>query len=123
MIRSPKRFTGIPAEYPRGSRLRTTTCGCSPARLATCSSSAEKITRRAKPVTPASATRGLSKIAAYRDDHGTLHECSAVCPHLGCIVRWNDTEKSWDCPCHGSRFDRFGTVINGPANRDLGGAD
>ncbi len=63
--------------------------------------------------------RGLSKVAAYRDEQGALHECSAVCPHLGCIVDWNDAEKTWDCPCHGSRFDRFGTVLNGPANSDL----
>lgn len=63
--------------------------------------------------------RGLHKVAAYRDSAGALHECSAVCPHLGCIVDWNRTEKTWDCPCHGSRFDPKGKVINGPANSDL----
>jgi glycine/D-amino acid oxidase-like deaminating enzyme/nitrite reductase/ring-hydroxylating ferredoxin subunit len=63
--------------------------------------------------------RGLSKIAAYRDYDGVLHEHSAVCPHLGCIVTFDDIEKTWDCPCHGSRFDRYGRVIVGPANRDL----
>jgi glycine/D-amino acid oxidase-like deaminating enzyme/nitrite reductase/ring-hydroxylating ferredoxin subunit len=63
--------------------------------------------------------RGLSKIAAYRDYDGMLHEHSAVCPHLGCIVSFDDVEKTWDCPCHGSRFDRYGRVIVGPANRDL----
>jgi glycine/D-amino acid oxidase-like deaminating enzyme/nitrite reductase/ring-hydroxylating ferredoxin subunit len=63
--------------------------------------------------------RGLTKVAVYRDAQGELHERSAVCPHLGCIVRWNDTEKTWDCPCHGSRFGQFGQVMNGPANRDL----
>jgi glycine/D-amino acid oxidase-like deaminating enzyme/nitrite reductase/ring-hydroxylating ferredoxin subunit len=63
--------------------------------------------------------RGLAKIAVYRDDDGVLHEYSAVCPHLGCIVAFDDVEKTWDCPCHGSRFDRFGRVIVGPANRDL----
>ena len=60
--------------------------------------------------------KGAAKVAVYRDPTGALHECSAVCPHLGCIVAWNPAEKSWDCPCHGSRFDRFGEVINGPAN-------
>ncbi len=60
--------------------------------------------------------RGLTKVAVYRDEGGALHERSAVCTHLGCIVDWNAAEKSWDCPCHGSRFDkRDGHVLNGPA--------
>jgi glycine/D-amino acid oxidase-like deaminating enzyme/nitrite reductase/ring-hydroxylating ferredoxin subunit len=63
--------------------------------------------------------RGLSKVAAYRDEKGELHETTAVCPHLGCIVQWNGSEKTWDCPCHGSRFDKTGKVVNGPANVDL----
>jgi Rieske Fe-S protein len=63
--------------------------------------------------------RGLEKIAVYRDASGALHQRSAVCPHLGCIVHWNPGEQTWDCPCHGSRFDARGHVINGPANRDL----
>jgi nitrite reductase/ring-hydroxylating ferredoxin subunit len=63
--------------------------------------------------------RGLTKIAAYRDDRGVLHERQAICTHLGCVVSWNSTEQSWDCPCHGSRFDKLGHVINGPANNDL----
>jgi glycine/D-amino acid oxidase-like deaminating enzyme/nitrite reductase/ring-hydroxylating ferredoxin subunit len=58
---------------------------------------------------------GATKVAIYRDEKGELHTCSAVCPHLGCVVDWNDLEKSWDCPCHGSRFDPYGKVINGPA--------
>jgi Rieske Fe-S protein len=62
---------------------------------------------------------GLTKLAAYRDDNGLLHEYSAVCPHLGCIVKFNSVEKTWDCPCHGSRFDHTGQVIVGPANRGL----
>ena len=67
--------------------------------------------------------RGLKKIAVYRDAQGTLHERSATCPHLGCIVHWNSAGKTWDCPCHGSRFDCRGKVINGPANRDLAPAE
>jgi glycine/D-amino acid oxidase-like deaminating enzyme/nitrite reductase/ring-hydroxylating ferredoxin subunit len=63
--------------------------------------------------------KGAAKVAVYRDPTGALHQCSAVCPHLGCIVAWNPAEKTWDCPCHGSRFDKFGEVINGPANVDL----
>jgi len=62
---------------------------------------------------------GLKKVAAYRDTQGALHKCSAVCPHLGCIVNWNHVEKTWDCPCHGSRFDPYGKVLNGPANVGL----
>jgi glycine/D-amino acid oxidase-like deaminating enzyme/nitrite reductase/ring-hydroxylating ferredoxin subunit len=67
--------------------------------------------------------RGLSKVAVYRDEDGRTHEMSAVCPHLGCIVHWNAAEHSWDCPCHGSRFDKLGKCINGPANTDLEPAD
>ena len=63
--------------------------------------------------------RGLEKIAAYKDQAGEVEYLSAVCPHLGCIVSWNTTEKSWDCPCHGSRFDCHGKVIEGPAVSDL----
>ncbi len=58
---------------------------------------------------------GLKKIAVYRDSNGQIDKHSAVCPHLGCIVEWNSTEKTWDCPCHGSRFDPHGKVLNGPA--------
>ena len=64
-------------------------------------------------------SHGLNKIAAYRDEAGALHERSAVCPHLGCIVKWNAAEKTWDCPCHGSRYKWDGTVINGPAVGNL----
>jgi glycine/D-amino acid oxidase-like deaminating enzyme/nitrite reductase/ring-hydroxylating ferredoxin subunit len=67
--------------------------------------------------------RGLTKIAAYRDEHGVLHERQAICQHLGCVVSWNSTEKSWDCPCHGARYDALGRVINGPANSNLVGGD
>jgi glycine/D-amino acid oxidase-like deaminating enzyme/nitrite reductase/ring-hydroxylating ferredoxin subunit len=63
--------------------------------------------------------RGLHKVAAYRDEQGTVHERSAVCTHLKCVVNWNTAEKSWDCPCHGSRFSATGTVIAGPATMDL----
>lgn len=62
---------------------------------------------------------GVKKIAVYRDQQNTLHVHSAFCPHLGGCVRWNSNEKSWDCPCHGSRFDGCGKVMNGPAKRDL----
>lgn len=63
--------------------------------------------------------RGASKIAVYRDEQGQLHERSAVCTHLGCVVQWNGGEKSWDCPCHGSRFDCEGRILNGPAIKPL----
>ncbi|WP_426485236.1 FAD-dependent oxidoreductase [Flavobacterium sp. 2] len=62
---------------------------------------------------------GLKKIAVYRDYDNTLQAFSAVCPHLGCIVKWNPDEKTFDCPCHGSRFATDGTVTNGPAENDL----
>ncbi len=62
---------------------------------------------------------GLTKVAVYRDEEGAVHRRSAICPHLKCIVQWNGNEKNWDCPCHGSRFDCTGHVINGPAISDL----
>jgi glycine/D-amino acid oxidase-like deaminating enzyme/nitrite reductase/ring-hydroxylating ferredoxin subunit len=62
---------------------------------------------------------GLSKVAVFRDADGTVHRRSAICVHLGCVVAWNRCEKTWDCPCHGSRYDRFGSVFCGPANKDL----
>ncbi|MDD3743272.1 MAG: FAD-dependent oxidoreductase [Lentimicrobiaceae bacterium] len=55
------------------------------------------------------------KIAAYRREDNELHLNSAVCPHLKCIVNWNNAEKTWDCPCHGSRFSRDGVVLEGPS--------
>lgn len=62
---------------------------------------------------------GGERIAAYRDEEGHLHAVSPVCTHLGCHVTFNDAEKSWDCPCHGSRFDVDGRILNGPAIRPL----
>jgi glycine/D-amino acid oxidase-like deaminating enzyme/nitrite reductase/ring-hydroxylating ferredoxin subunit len=62
---------------------------------------------------------GLKKLALYRDPSGKLHALSAICPHLGCVVHWNGGEKTWDCPCHGSRFHALGAVVNGPANKGL----
>ncbi len=60
-----------------------------------------------------------TKVAVYRDDHGALTTLNPVCPHLGCIVAWNGAEKTWDCPCHGSRFTSKGDVIAGPAEKPL----
>jgi glycine/D-amino acid oxidase-like deaminating enzyme/nitrite reductase/ring-hydroxylating ferredoxin subunit len=59
------------------------------------------------------------KIAAFKDRKGELHTYSAACTHLGCTLTWNNSEKSFDCPCHGSRFSPSGDVINGPANTAL----
>jgi len=60
------------------------------------------------------------KVAAYKDYKGELHLYSAVCTHLGCTVTWNNSERSFDCPCHGSRFSaNSGNVINGPANSGI----
>ncbi|HEX6832884.1 MAG TPA: FAD-dependent oxidoreductase, partial [Rudaea sp.] len=66
---------------------------------------------------------GLHKVAAFRDPDGVLHVHSAICTHLGCVVHWNSVEKTWDCPCHGSRFDPIdGHVLNGPAAAPLSAA-
>jgi glycine/D-amino acid oxidase-like deaminating enzyme/nitrite reductase/ring-hydroxylating ferredoxin subunit len=63
--------------------------------------------------------RPEGRTAAFRDDDGTMHVVSARCTHLGCTVRWNDAERSWDCPCHGSRFGVAGDVLHGPAGHAL----
>ena len=59
------------------------------------------------------------RVGAYRDEAGTLHAVSAKCTHLGCLLNFNVAERSWDCPCHGSRFGIDGRVIEGPAVEDL----
>lgn len=59
------------------------------------------------------------KMGVYRDEQGELLAVSVKCPHLGCQLEWNPAEKSWDCPCHGSRFDVHGALLNGPANSNL----
>jgi Rieske Fe-S protein len=58
-------------------------------------------------------------VALYRDQDGGLHAISSICTHMGCDVGWNDKNKVWDCPCHGSRFAPAGDVINGPAAKPL----
>jgi glycine/D-amino acid oxidase-like deaminating enzyme/nitrite reductase/ring-hydroxylating ferredoxin subunit len=70
-------------------------------------------------------SQGAAQVAVAKDSDGTAHAVSARCTHLGCIVNWNPAERSWDCPCHGSRFDVDGEVLQGPAvaplaPRDLG---
>ena len=62
---------------------------------------------------------GVNVLAVYKDENGQDHCMSAKCPHLGCVVHWNSAVKTWDCPCHGSRFSKFGAVINGPAVQNL----
>lgn len=59
------------------------------------------------------------RLAVYRDEQGAVHAVSSVCTHLGCVVKFHPSEKSWDCPCHGSRFDVDGGVLDGPATRPL----
>jgi glycine/D-amino acid oxidase-like deaminating enzyme/nitrite reductase/ring-hydroxylating ferredoxin subunit len=63
--------------------------------------------------------QGVKMLAVYRDADGCTHTLSATCRHLGGVVHWNHAEESWDCPCHGSRYDAYGRVINGPAKQDL----
>lgn len=72
-----------------------------------------------EPTKGAIISKGIDKIAVYKDADGTVHSCSGVCPHLGGVLQWNDDEKSFDCPLHGSRFTAYGKVINGPAISDL----
>ena len=59
------------------------------------------------------------KVGAYKDEEGNIFVVSTRCPHLGCQLEWNPDEKSWDCPCHGSRFDYRGNLIDNPAQTNL----
>lgn len=59
------------------------------------------------------------KIGVYKDESGEIYAVRPICPHLGCLVQWNPDEKTWDCPCHGSRFDKEGKVIDSPTIKDL----
>eukprot|EP01113_Clastostelium_recurvatum_P018078 TRINITY_DN2132_c0_g2_i3.p1 TRINITY_DN2132_c0_g2~~TRINITY_DN2132_c0_g2_i3.p1 ORF type:complete len:557 (-),score=77.53 TRINITY_DN2132_c0_g2_i3:74-1543(-) len=59
------------------------------------------------------------RMAVYKDEDGTVTKCSAVCPHMGGALYWNATERSWDCAAHGSRFDKKGALLNGPATSAL----
>jgi len=60
-----------------------------------------------------------SRLAVYKDENGSIHAVNPACTHIKCEVAWNDTEKSWDCPCHGSRFDIDGNVLTAPARKNL----
>nr|WP_308442760.1 (2Fe-2S)-binding protein [Catellatospora bangladeshensis] len=66
---------------------------------------------------------GGRRCAAYRDETGALHTVSATCTHLGCVVGFNDADRTWECPCHGSRFDVDGAVLQGPALEPLAPVD
>jgi glycine/D-amino acid oxidase-like deaminating enzyme/nitrite reductase/ring-hydroxylating ferredoxin subunit len=73
-----------------------------------------------KPGEGAILRHGVKKVAVFKGEDGQVHQRSAFCTHLGCVVRWNSAEKTWDCPCHGSRFQTDGHVVNGPAVKALG---
>jgi Rieske Fe-S protein len=60
-----------------------------------------------------------NKLAVYIEADGTVHSLSPRCAHMGCTVDWNDADKTWDCPCHGSRYRFDGMVVHGPATRGL----
>lgn len=59
------------------------------------------------------------QVAAFRDEEGSLYAVSAICTHMGCLVGWNEVDRTWDCPCHGSRFSLQGEVVHGPAVKPL----
>jgi Rieske Fe-S protein len=91
---------------------------------------ADRITRRAadsaQDLAPGEGkvvSRHGTQVALSRDDDGVLHAVSARCTHMGCILAWNDAERSWDCPCHASRFAPDGSVLHGPAVNPLGRRD
>ncbi len=59
------------------------------------------------------------RLAVYKNEQGQVTTLSPICQHLGCVVGWNNADDTWDCPCHGSRYDRYGRVIHGPSQKDL----
>ena len=59
------------------------------------------------------------KLAIYKSPEGVVHALNPICTHLKCEVKWNNAERTWDCPCHGTRYDYDGRVITGPADQDL----
>ena len=61
----------------------------------------------------------LEKIGIYKDTEGKIHAVKPICTHLGCLLNWNEADKTWDCPCHGSRFTKKGKLIDNPSNKDL----
>ena len=63
--------------------------------------------------------RGKDKFAVWKDENGNAHTLSASCTHKGCTVTWNNADRTWDCPCHGSMFTKDGNVIHGPAVKPL----
>lgn len=67
--------------------------------------------------------RDEGKVAVYKDEKGNITACSAICPHLGCIVNWNNAEQTWDCPCHASRFSTDGKLLEGPSLHHLNPID
>ena len=62
---------------------------------------------------------GKQKLAVWKSNDGTAHALSAACTHMGCTLTWNNAERTWDCPCHGSMFTREGKVLHGPASKPL----
>jgi Rieske Fe-S protein len=68
-------------------------------------------------------TKTAKPLAVYKDDGGQIHKFSAICPHLHAVVSWNEAEKSWDCPVHGSRFSKDGVQLCGPAKAGLTSAN
>lgn len=72
-----------------------------------------------KPETGDVIDKAGKKIAVYKNKDGSIRMTSARCTHMGCVVRWNNKDGTWDCPCHGSRYDKNGKVIKGPAVKDL----
>ena len=57
-------------------------------------------------------------VGVWREEDGRLCVVDIRCPHMGCRLEWNPHERSWDCPCHGSRFDRYGRLLDGPAQKE-----
>ncbi|HDR73075.1 MAG TPA: FAD-dependent oxidoreductase [Methanoculleus sp.] len=114
-VYDPSRFKPLSSARPAFEQVTATAKGFVGARLTGAPEEASQLAPGTGAVVEVKGEKG----GAYRDPDGVLHTFDLSCPHMGCLVAWNAAEKSWDCPCHGSRYTAMGDVLHGPAVKGL----